>query len=571
MKNAANPLPSRESLGGGANEVKPGAGGTPDPTLSALSALRSIAEWQVSLGNASHTPFGGLDFDGIPEPLRAQGEMLKALTYGDLMSLHAAHQRAVNALLKTIFAEFTERETAILLERILADRPTTLQVLGQRFGVSHQRIAQLERDFRARVTDNLQPGTHFGDLLGSFVKRVGQLMPLPRLLEASQELEQLVPGTAIPVWKLVDRVYDRVEIRDGWFASPSIDEMLRATRFAHREASIWPGVAVMGAHRGIWPFTDAELDDWCRICGFVTSQDFAVDPATNVSDALAQVLAMSSGPQSADSLGLVLASLGDARSSATVAAALRDDRRFLRSGDGRWSLRDMPIPYTDVIHTIERTVRAQGPTPLSTILEACADLDRTPESIATYARYGHLTTVDGLVRLREKAQPVVFPPAEAPAMYRIDGGWAHLTTLGAPDVAAGVVQVSTGIAALLGLESPGSHDIASLPGASVTFANTVTVRLPDETMRKLRVGDRVLLWFGFGAFEVRMAEPVDSGLTGAAQALNLFGLPATGDPDADLRRVAEVLDVPAGSDPRTLVAVSLRKREFEAARVLGSL
>ena len=58
------------------------------------------------------------------------------------------------------FAEkLNERDTRILRERLLADEPATLAQLGREFGVSRERVRQLEarllRDLRALMERNL--------------------------------------------------------------------------------------------------------------------------------------------------------------------------------------------------------------------------------------------------------------------------------------------------------------------------------------------------------------------------------------------------------------------------------
>jgi RNA polymerase sigma-32 factor len=65
-----------------------------------------------------------------------------------------------------------QRERQIVVERHLAEAPRTLTELGERLGISKERVRQLEERalarMRARVADTA-PGLHEGRLAGSVV------------------------------------------------------------------------------------------------------------------------------------------------------------------------------------------------------------------------------------------------------------------------------------------------------------------------------------------------------------------------------------------------------------------
>jgi RNA polymerase sigma-32 factor len=68
----------------------------------------------------------------------------------------------MQALLKTKLAEFRktlagkDKELAIFDERLVADEPLTLQELGDRFGISRERVRQLEQRLTSRLREYLQ-------------------------------------------------------------------------------------------------------------------------------------------------------------------------------------------------------------------------------------------------------------------------------------------------------------------------------------------------------------------------------------------------------------------------------
>lgn len=87
-------------------------------------------------------------------------------TFGDMMA--SAAQSAEDALgdaeLRRVFMEkvqefaegLSERDRRIIEERILADEPRTLQELGDEFGVSRERVRQLEARLVSRLRDFLR-------------------------------------------------------------------------------------------------------------------------------------------------------------------------------------------------------------------------------------------------------------------------------------------------------------------------------------------------------------------------------------------------------------------------------
>ncbi|HJQ97006.1 MAG TPA: sigma-70 family RNA polymerase sigma factor [Candidatus Polarisedimenticolaceae bacterium] len=71
-------------------------------------------------------------------------------------------QQKVQVALATFREDLSERERAILDERLLADDPVTLQAIGDRFGTTREAVRQAEVRLMARLKSHLQ--TQFPDL-----------------------------------------------------------------------------------------------------------------------------------------------------------------------------------------------------------------------------------------------------------------------------------------------------------------------------------------------------------------------------------------------------------------------
>ncbi len=75
-----------------------------------------------------------------------------------------ADERAqLEAALRTVLGELTSREMAIIERRILSDEPETLEQLGATFGVSRERIRQVEERAKKRMRARL------GEIAGHLV------------------------------------------------------------------------------------------------------------------------------------------------------------------------------------------------------------------------------------------------------------------------------------------------------------------------------------------------------------------------------------------------------------------
>ena len=112
-----------------------------------------------------------LSFDA---PLR--GDEADGATWGDRMAAPGISSESAvgNSELRTVFlekiAEFTEtlsdRDRQILDQRVLSDEPRTLAELGEEFGVSRERVRQLEaklvKRLRAYMEENLVDFEYYG-------------------------------------------------------------------------------------------------------------------------------------------------------------------------------------------------------------------------------------------------------------------------------------------------------------------------------------------------------------------------------------------------------------------------
>lgn len=541
----------------------------PQSFITALHRdLVSVAQWNLAAGNGAGHPMAGVGSVKAPPSVRSAMQRLSLISYADLVRA-TPQPRSPSpdsaGTLPLYMRMLTERSTIILLERILPDRPTTLRALGRRMGVSYQRVAQLEHELRDWIDELTAPGTPLREVVDTFLAQVGPLCPLETVIAQTPHVADLVPGSDIPVWRLIDRVIDGVEVRDGWLATPSLETVVRASRFVLRELEVRPGVADTVGHRGLWGFTDDQRSRWAELCGYVAFHDVWVAPAPNVADALEQALAVASGPQSPEELMESLRALGHGRSNRTIATALRQDRRFAQAPDGRWRLVDDAATFATAIRAVRRLLTERGAIPLGELLDLADELQVCRADLEFHTRAGQFEVVDGMVRLRLTPQPTVFPPQDAPSMVCLPEGWAQLVSLTAPMLESHLMSLSAAVPPLYGLDHPGRRTFASPAGGTIAWENShVTLALPTSALAGRRVGDRVLIVFGADCIEVRPAAPVDASLSGWAAALNSLGLSGSGDPRRDRRAFAAALGL-AGETCLIALATACRRKRAWAA------
>ncbi len=97
-------------------------------------------------------------------PLRRDGD--SGAEFGDMIAtpLPTAEESVADAQLRKVFLEKVrefaescdEREQRILEQRMLAEEPRTLDTLGKEFGVSRERVRQLEARLMKRLQEYMK-------------------------------------------------------------------------------------------------------------------------------------------------------------------------------------------------------------------------------------------------------------------------------------------------------------------------------------------------------------------------------------------------------------------------------
>ena len=197
-----------------------------------------------------------------PVPPASPSEVIKArqrlelVTAGDVLADRQAELAAAE-LLQGLVGALDDRARQILARRFFADRPDTLDEIGQDLGVTRERVRQIESRARADVVQALDSGA-LGAVSAAVRDLVGTVLPLGDLLGLIPALARPVQAAGQPAWRVLDRLDDAYEIKDGWCAAPTILSAQTETVMTLQEHMNRHGVAAISDLPALNPNLSAE-------------------------------------------------------------------------------------------------------------------------------------------------------------------------------------------------------------------------------------------------------------------------------------------------------------------------
>ena len=132
----------------------------------------------------------------------------------------------VVTLIDEILMTFDEKVQYVLIKRVFSPEPITLDNLGQEFGVTRERIRQIQKRAERTIYQKLaQP--HFIPIKWvamEFRKRIGDLAPLKHPL-TTEVIENLLPGDKQPHHIQMLLNLAGYEISEGWLSTTNLDRI----------------------------------------------------------------------------------------------------------------------------------------------------------------------------------------------------------------------------------------------------------------------------------------------------------------------------------------------------------
>jgi hypothetical protein len=483
--------------------------------------------------------------------LRAAAEDLLRTPLTRVADEHVVPRYDVAAAWSAVEARWDDRTRHVLHQRLVADPPATLDQVGAGYGLTRERIRQVEKAARTRVAGACADG------------------PLHRLCEALAD----GLGTAFTDGPAADAVIapllDRIGPTDRALARSLllvVAGYTRRGRWWDRDGAtpddVRPAIRALADEAGL--ITEAQvgalLDDlgvrppWRVALLAEATALHRVDGGWlrwdgTIVEKLIRLLAHRGRPATPEEL---LAESGEPHSPQTVRNGIFEDPRVVRvDRDGRLALRDWGVEgYAGLVEAMCREVEsAGGAVRLGELATALAERYAVREqSVHAYATAPMFVIEDGLLRLRRPDEPWqpnldvrrqrgICATARSVAVVRVVGR-ELLRGSGTP--------ISLGVAARLGLQVDESRTYRGPDGLPVTVA--LSGRAFNASISSLRAiaahvgattGDALVLRFDIERPAVAVAVLGD-GAPASSWAQALFG------PQTDLvDGLAEALGVEA--------------------------
>ncbi|MCT1547839.1 exonuclease domain-containing protein [Corynebacterium amycolatum] len=485
-----------------------------------------------------------------------------------------------------------ERFPAILNRRL--HDGATLAELGQQFGVSRERVRQLESTLLASLTD---AGPDCEILRTGLFHRYAPLALISQLRHDMPGLFTVPDGMSAPLLNLVSLTgtagaavpQAQWSVEGEWFIANGFED-----KFATAVEQLTDdfGIAPLPELVSELDLPEATVREWiAQRTGYKIFEGHLFTKVTSVSDRAVALLAHRGKPMHIDDIATVITD----RNSRGIDGRLALDPRTKRCAPGTWALAQWELEeWTTIADYISRRIDdavAQGHDGvlLDDVIAGATVFGVSENSVRTYAGGGEFVVEDGYVRKRsaEEMEPVDATPEESRGLYLRDGQWCLLLTITHDHARGSGSAIPAGVAGMYGL---GYGEEKLLPsrlgdqrivvGRTNTSMSTISRFVNDM---QLAEGERVWVHFG-DTFDITRAPAEDPDAEGLAALVNAFGLDeefaaelsaegnaAELDVDAVLAAINRQLGLPADAPRRKTVSRLRHRRDDELADTIQAL
>lgn len=537
----------------------------PSPWLGGLlQDLETLAEWNHSLGLGDRGVLSELPL-GAPDAAVQARKRLLDLSADDVLPSSAAN--VANQLDGAIHG-LDERYQAILAKRFFAWNSKTLEDMGQEFGVTRERVRQLEVKARAKLNDIVTGDTPVGRVASLVRTQIRGVRPLEELLAEVPALAVEVLTVGQPAWRVIDVLDDAYEIADGWCAEPSFEAARRDTAVFLDELADAFGVVrladvtLSNDEAGSLPW----LKDWLIYLGYAVRDQFVLLKTGSLNDMAAAILSIEGAPLTFDELHQKVGrgAPGSLRNQVST------DPTFTRVDREHFALTEWGMEgYTNIRGEIGKLLeQADGELPLASVVESLVDrFGVSANSVAVYAGSPPFQVMNGIVR-QDTGQLAGSGknPAKVQRYYRRGDDWLYRTTVTFDHLRGSGWPASTALATILRM-APGEYtELPSwLGNQKFSYKNHQpsygSIKRFLEDM-DLGIGDEIFLVFkADGSFDVEQLPDVPTDKM--AQALRLVGADMSLDVVGAIAALGSAIKFAPGADIVSVAEGYKARREQE--------
>lgn len=522
----------------------------PSPWLgSLLQDLETLAEWNHSLGLVDRGVLAELPL-GAPAVVVQARKRLLDLTADVVLPTSSAN--LADQLDGAIYG-LDERYQAILAERLFAWDPKTLEEMGQEFGVTRERVRQLEVKARAKLNDIVTGDTPVGRVATLVRTQIRGVRPLEELLAEVPALAVEVVTVGQPAWRVIDVLDDAYEIADDWCAEPSFEAARRDTGVFLDELSDTYGVVRLADvtlsddEAGALPW----LKDWLIYLGYEVRDEFVLLKTASLNDMASAILSIEGAPLTFDELHQKIGrgAPGSLRNQVST------DPTFTKVDREHFALAEWGMEgYTNIRGEIGKLLeQASGELPLTTVVQSLVDrFAVSPNSVAVYAGSPPFQVMNGIVRNHTgQLAGSGKNPAKVQGYYRRGEDWLFRTTVTFDHLRGSGWPASTALSTILKM-APGEY--AELPSRLGNQKFSYKTHQPSYGSIKrfledmdLGISDEIFLVFSAdGTFDVELLPEIPSDKM--SQALRLVGADMSLDVTGAVAALGSAIKFASGAD-----------------------
>lgn len=481
----------------------------------------------------------------------------------------------------------------VILNRRLHDG-ATLAELGQQFGVSRERVRQLENALLAALAD---AGPNCEILRTGIFHRYAPLARISRLRNEMPGLFTVPDWMSAPLLNLINLTgtagaavpQAQWGIDGEWFIATGFEDKITT---AVEQLTDDFGIAPLSELAATLGIPEEIVREWiAQRTMYKIFEGHLFTKVTSVSDRAVALLAHRGKPMHIDDIATVITD----RNSRGIDGRLALDPRTKRCAPGTWALAQWELEeWTTIADYISRRIddavaQGQDGVLLDDVIAGATAFGVSENSVRTFAAGGEFVVEDGYVRKRsdEEMEPIDATPEESRNLYLRDGQWCLLLTINRDHMRGSGSAIPAGIAGMYGL---GYGEEKLLPsrlgdqriavGRTNTSMSTISRFVNDM---QLAEGERVWVHFG-DTFDITRAPAENPDAEGLAALVNAFGLDeefaaehaaegnaAELDVDAVLAAINRQLGLPADAPRRKTVSRLRHRRDDELADTIQAL
>ncbi|MDR2379842.1 MAG: hypothetical protein LBE08_01475 [Bifidobacteriaceae bacterium] len=541
----------------------------------ALGGLETIAAWYAGIGLPDQPALSEQIPGWYPDTVTTAHHRLHALRARDLVAVGTRLPALVHGIDLAITRRADARVLTILRRRVFATEPDSLESLGQTYGITRERVRQLEERALRRLVEDLDALSIVTAVREALAQPGPRVRRLSDVLDSIPALGAVLPSLGQPVWRVFERLDRNFEVSDGWWVRPTMQEAIKATRASLASVANPHGVVPLDAVNGISAANPEALrefrEQWLIQCGITVFGEFALLRTISVADYAAGLLSAVGEPLSSHQL---IESLGPPHSIQSLRNRLSKNERFTRTDRDRWALREWGLrEYSGIRREIGKRLELAGGTmPLEELIdELTHTFSISPASVVAYAAAPPYHSRDGIVSLAPPGAETSKPPKRTARLFRVPGGWAYRTRVRSSHLRGCGSPAPVAITAILNLQFGQSRELTSSLGPQFMYWNGLHPTF--GTIRRFLVGqgipvgaDVFLVIRDDGSFSVDPVRPP----TGEplADALSLIDAPATDNRDEAGQALARAIGLPDSTTGTALIKGYKQRGDTNIARLL---